>query len=82
MKGQNVRIYLNKDFEGRIKYITLHLPIKGDVKVEGPIITRKRGNWTDVSLTLDIDGAIDLNTGKGLVEAIEDVIQKIEKVGT
>jgi len=80
VKDQAVRVYLNKDFEGRIKYVTLHLPIKGEVKVKGPIVTRKRGKWTDVSVTLGTDGAIDLNTGKGLVEAIEDVIEKVEKI--
>jgi uncharacterized protein (DUF169 family) len=78
INGKNVRIYLNKDLEGRMKYITIHLPIKGEVKAKKPLIVKKRGNWTDVSLTFSLGEGIDINTGKGLREAVLDIAKKLE----
>lgn len=75
--GQNVRIYLNKDFAGKIKYVTIHLPIKGDVKVKPPLTARKRGGWTDVTVTFTAGETIDVYTGKGLKEAVKDIVEKV-----
>lgn len=78
LDGKSVRIYLNKDTSGRIEFITIHLPIKGDVKTKDPSLTViSRGNWTDVSFTSPIDGTIELETGKGLIEAVKHVISKV-----
>lgn len=74
----SVRIYLNKDLQGRIKYITIHLPMKKEVKVKSPFVLRKRGEWSDVSITLQTGEGIDLNTGKGLKETIEDIVARVE----
>jgi uncharacterized protein (DUF169 family) len=79
VKDFNVRIYLNKDFQGRMKYITFHLPIKGEVKVRKPLTIKRRGDWSDVVVTFGIGEAIDLNTGKGLREVIEDIIRKVKR---
>lgn len=80
VNGQNIRIYLNKDLHGRVKYITFHMPIKGEVEVSDPLTTKKRGNWTDVSATFDLDKiVIDLKTGKGLLETAENILGKVHK---
>lgn len=77
--GHGVRIYLNKDLQGRFKYITIHLPLKGEVtpKANSSLMVRKRGNWTDVAVTFGVGEAVDINTGKGLIEAIQDLIAQI-----
>jgi uncharacterized protein (DUF169 family) len=76
--GKNVRIYLNKDLSGRIDFITIHLPIKGEIKVnDTSLMVATRGKWTDVSSTYPMDGSIELETGKGLIEAINRVISKV-----
>ncbi|MEE9594174.1 MAG: DUF169 domain-containing protein [Candidatus Hydrothermarchaeales archaeon] len=74
--GHNVRIYLNKDLQGRFKYITIHLPLKEEVKPKAgsSMVVKKRGTWTDVAVTFGIGEAIDINTGKGLKEAVEDIM--------
>lgn len=78
MEGKSVRVYLNKDSSGRVEFITIHLPIKGDVGSTDPSLTvQKRGKWTDVSFTTAANGAIDLDTGKGLKEAVKDIISKV-----
>ncbi len=77
VNGKSVRIYLNKDFKGKVKFVTIHLPIKGEVKVKGPLTVKKRGKWTDVTITFTVGETIDIYTGKGLTEAIEDIVEKI-----
>jgi uncharacterized protein (DUF169 family) len=76
---QKVRIYLNKDFKGRIKYVTIHIPIKGDVKVKEPLRANKRGPWSDVSITFTVGETLDIYTGKGLKEAVLDIVQKLRE---
>ncbi|ODS40361.1 MAG: hypothetical protein A7315_08885, partial [Candidatus Altiarchaeales archaeon WOR_SM1_79] len=67
VKGNNVRIYLNKDTQGRYNYITFHVPIKGDVKAEKPFEVKKRGKWSDIIGVFDIEGiGIDLYSGENL----------------
>jgi uncharacterized protein (DUF169 family) len=78
--GKNIRIYLNKDFNGKLSYMTLHLPIKGDVEAKDPFTKSVRGKWTDLSVTFNVsDIGVELNTGKGLKEFIEQVIEKVQK---
>ena len=77
VNGQNVRIYLNKDFGGKIKYVTIHLPIKGDVKVKEQLTAKKRGKWTDVTVTFTVGETIDIYTGKGIKEAVRDIVEKV-----
>lgn len=79
INGKNVRIYLNKDFQGKLDYMTVHLPIKGDVRVKPPFVKSTRGKWTDVSVVVRLDEiGVELNTGKGLAELLEDVVGKVE----
>jgi uncharacterized protein (DUF169 family) len=77
---QNVRIYLNKDLQGRFKYVTIHLPMRGDIKPKAgsSLVVRKRGKWTDVAVTFGIGEAVDVNTGKGIKEAVEDIVAQIK----
>ena len=76
--GQNVRIYLNKDLSGRIDFITIHVPIKGEVKVDDKTLrTSTRGRWTDISATYPMDGSIELESGKGLIDAVKNVLSKV-----
>ena len=76
--GQNVRIYLNKDLSGRIDFITIHVPIKGKVKIEDNSLgVSTRGSWTDVSATYPMDGSIELESGKGLIDAVKNVLSKV-----
>ncbi len=78
INGRSVRIYLNKDNTGRVSYITIHLPIRGEVKVEKPLEVKTRGPWSDVFATLRDGEGIDLNTGKGIREIIEDLVAKVK----
>jgi len=79
--GHAVRIYLNKDFNGKIAYITLHFPLKGKAPLlEHPFTVKERGNWSDVSITFDLKelGEVDINTGKGLKDFIAKIAAKIK----
>ncbi|MFQ6135912.1 MAG: DUF169 domain-containing protein [Candidatus Hydrothermarchaeales archaeon] len=79
VNGQSVRVYLNKDFQGKLGYMTVHLPIKGDVRVKPPFVKSTRGKWTDVSVVVKLEEiGIELNTGKGLVELLEDIVSKVK----
>ena len=78
--GNNVRIYLNKDTQGRYNYITFHVPVKGEVKVEKPFEVKKRGKWNDITGIFDIEEiGIDLYSGENLEETIKDVACKMTK---
>ncbi|RMF90084.1 MAG: hypothetical protein D6733_04835 [Methanobacteriota archaeon] len=77
--GRNVRIYLNKDFNGKLTYLTIHLPLKGSVKAPEPFVKSERGKWTDLQAVFNISEiGVDLNTGKGLKEFIEQVVRKVK----
>ncbi|HDH28818.1 MAG TPA: hypothetical protein ENH13_06765 [Euryarchaeota archaeon] len=77
--GKNIRIYLNKDFNGKLAYMTLHLPIKGAAKAVEPFKKSVRGKWTDLSVTYNVsDIGVELNTGKGLKEFIAQIVQKVQ----
>jgi len=79
VNGKNVRIYLNKDFQGKLDFMTVYLPIKGDVRVKPPFEKSTRGKWTDVSVVVKLDEiGVDLNTGKGLEELLKDIVGKVD----
>ncbi|MEK9148816.1 MAG: DUF169 domain-containing protein, partial [Candidatus Desantisbacteria bacterium] len=75
---QQVRIYLNKDDTGRIRQITLYLPIKGEGVVPNPPFQAKvRGNWTDLYAVFDIDAlGISLYTGKNMDTVFKALVNK------
>ncbi len=77
--GRSVRIYLNKDFNGKLAYVTVHLPIKGKAKALSPFTLSERGKWTDLSATFNVgEIGVELNTGKGLKEFIEQIVLKVK----
>lgn len=77
VEGQNVRIYLNKDFQGKFKFVTFHLPLKRAVDLKPPFVVRQRGEWTDVVVTFGLGEGVDINTGKGVKEAAQNILQKV-----
>ncbi len=77
--SQNVRIYLNKDINGKISYVTIHFPVKGEVEAAPPFQARKRGAWTDLYATFKDGEGFDISSGKGLKELIEELAAKIKK---
>jgi uncharacterized protein (DUF169 family) len=78
LDGKKIRIYLNKDFNGKVSYLTIHLPVKGEARATGPFTRSERGKWTDLSVTFNVkDIGVELNTGKGLKEFIEQVVEKV-----
>lgn len=76
--GQNVRIYLNKDTGGRIAYVTIHLPMKEGAKVPESLAAKRRGNWIDVTATFRVGESIDIHSGKGLKDAVENIVEKVK----
>ena len=79
IRGQNVKIYLNKDSEGRFNLITIYLPVKGELKtkVEEPFKTKKRGDWTDVYAILNPKTVgISLYSSENLKEALTLLTEK------
>ena len=77
--GKNVRLYINKDFNGKLSYLTVHLPVKGEVKAPESFKKTQRGKWSDLSITFNIkEMGIGLHSGKGLKEFISTVVEKVE----
>jgi len=78
INGRNVRIYLNKDFNGKLSYMTVHLPIKGPAKAPPGFTRRERGKWTDLTAVFRLsDIGVELNTGRGLREFLDQVVAKV-----
>lgn len=79
IKDFNVRLYLNKDKTGRFDKITIQVPVRGEVKAEPPFIVKPRGNWNDVIGIFNPDEiGVDLNTGEGLIDALERLLKHIK----
>jgi uncharacterized protein (DUF169 family) len=93
IKGYNVRIYLNKDFQGKPSFITVHIPIKMSSEVEAensvntlksvlsrPFQARQRGNWVDLFMTVTLNelGA-DLD-GESIMLALKEITDNMIQV--
>lgn len=90
VSGRNIRAYLNKDFQGRLKFVTIHLPVKMPLEREAekaaerlkrllsrPYRASQRGYWLDLTMTASEDElGIDLMDGETLKVAIEKFIDK------
>jgi uncharacterized protein (DUF169 family) len=79
INGSNVRIYLNKDDQGRFKLMTLYLPLKGlkEMVVEEPFKVKKRGDWTDIYAVLNPQTVgINLYSSKNLKEVLTKLTKK------
>ncbi|NOZ59420.1 MAG: DUF169 domain-containing protein [Euryarchaeota archaeon] len=77
--SQNVRIYLNKDTEGRVRYITVHLPVKGEVEPPPGLEARRRGAWTDLYATFKDGEGFEISTGRGIRELIQELVRKVKQ---
>lgn len=89
--GYNIRVYLNKDLQGLIRLITIHLPLKTSKEEDARILSKKlgetlqkpyqvkaRGYWLDVTLTGSAEElGIDLREGNSLQVAILNFLSKI-----
>jgi len=90
--GRNVRVYLNKDARGKMKFITIHLPIKMASQKEAeevaerlsklmqrPYLVNTRGSWLDLTVRSSMDAlGIDLFDSSSLKTAIERFIDKTD----
>jgi len=91
VSGHNVRVYLNKGLNGRLKFITIHLPMKmqsGEMAEKlteklmplspRPYFVSKRGYWLDLTVRTSEDAlGIDLFDGLSVRAAIEEFAEKI-----
>jgi len=89
--GWNIRVYLNKDPNGRLKFITIHLPVKTQSEEAAEKLTEKlnrvlqrlyyaskRGYWIDFTVKASEDAlGIDLFDGPSIRAAIESFIEKV-----
>ncbi len=89
--GYNVRVYLNKDMHGRLKFITVYSPIRlsSDEEAEKalrmlkplmsrPYSVKRRGYWLDISIQ-ESEDALGVNVLDG--GSIEAMIKRfVEKV--
>lgn len=78
IKDYNVRLYLNKDEQGRIKWLTVYVPMKGEVKPKKPFSVRTRGQWSDVFAIFDPNElGINLYSDEGLREVLEKLMDNM-----
>jgi uncharacterized protein (DUF169 family) len=88
--GNNIRAYLNKDFQGRLKFVTFHLPLKMGSEREAkeaakrleralsrPYRAGQRSYWLDLTLTASEDElGIDLLDGESVETAIKNFVNR------
>jgi len=91
VNGRNIRVYLNKDLEGRLRFIIIHLPLKMPSEdmaeklaeklkllLSRPYFVNKRGYWLDLTARASEDSlSIDLFDGLTIKAAIEKFTEKI-----
>jgi uncharacterized protein (DUF169 family) len=94
INGQNLRAYLNKDFQGRLKFVTFHLPVKLTSAEETeeaakklqktlvrPYSVNKRGYWLDLTMTATEDElAIDLRDGESIKKVTQEFANKMKRI--
>lgn len=79
ISGHSVRVYLNKDAQGKFNLITLYLPVKGEVKTEiqEPFKVKKRGDWTDIYTVLNPQTVgINLYSAENMKEVLTLLTEK------
>jgi len=88
--GNNIRAYLNKDFQGRLKFVTFHLPLKMASEREAKEAVKRlkralsrpyrvswRSYWLDLTLTASEDElGMDLLDGESIETAIKNFINR------
>ncbi len=92
-RGHNMRVYLNKDLNGMLKSVTMHLPVKmaseedaGDsaarLKQSLPrtYSVNKRGYWVDITIRAsEGELGIDLFDGLSVKAAIERFVENVTR---
>ncbi len=79
INGNNVRLYLNKDDQGRFKLMTIYLPLKGlgMIAAEEPFKVKKRGDWTDIFAVINPQTiGINLYSSENLKEVLTLLTKK------
>lgn len=88
--GQNIRAYLDKDFQGRLKFVTFHLPVRMTSDKEARKIVKKlqgvlsrpyrvspRSYWLDLTMTASIDElGIDLFDAESIEIVAKEFVNK------
>lgn len=78
VNGHEVKIYLDKDNDGRVHKLTVTLLLKGEVPDTDMFIVKRRGNWNYVSTVVDLDSfSADIYTGQNLEDSIHALVEKI-----
>jgi len=91
--GYNIRVYLNKNTNGKLKFITIHSSIKTPSEEEAERLTEKlrialprpyfvtrRGYWIDLTIRASGDAlGIDLFDGLTVKAAIKSFLEKITR---
>lgn len=77
----SIRLYLNKDETGRIKYLTLYIPShKKHLKVNPPFQLKIRGDWTDGFAIFEPKTlGLSLYESKNIKETIERLVKEAFK---
>jgi len=90
VNGRSVRAYLNKDLQGRLQFITFHLPVKMASEEEAekavqslsqtlspPFHASRRGNWLDLTMSANLgELSIDLLEEKSIGKALTEFVTK------
>lgn len=93
ISGQNFRAYLNKDFQGRLKFITFHLPVKLTSAEETEEVAKKlqktlirpysvnqRDYWLDLTMTAtEAELAMDLRDGESIKKVAQEFANKMKR---
>ncbi|KYH39878.1 MAG: hypothetical protein AYL33_007080, partial [Candidatus Bathyarchaeota archaeon B63] len=91
LKGFNVRVYLNKDSKGKIRLMTIHLPVKTPSQrsseemakrlgrlIPKPYFVNVRGPWLDLTVSLSLDAlGVDLFDSSSIKAAVEGFVEKM-----
>lgn len=88
--GYNVRVYLNKNLQGRFHFLTVHLPVKMTSEEEAretverlgvmtrPYRVNLRGNWIDLSMMANADElAIDLLSAEDIRRVMKSAVDNM-----
>jgi len=91
VNGRNIRVYLNRDLDGRLGFITIHTPLRISSEdaaesaaqklrpfLTGPYFVNRRGYWLDL-MVRGSEGAlgIDLFDSMSIKAAIERFVERI-----
>jgi len=92
VNAHSLRVYLNKDFQGNYRFVTIYMPIRMASHEEAiniaeklkPILENKpytaktRGYWLDITITSTADAlSLDLETGENLDFALKRISENM-----